>query len=153
MAKKEDETRQRPDAITAPHRYEVAVLAAYFRAMGASQAKAAKAVGVDRSTIERWERSEFWSDACDDAHHRWIRAMDQKARAAIAVNMEANDATTARWYAERRIPELAPPKQTNKTDVSISYDVDVTKLTDEQFERYSQIVEEASQSDPDPSGA
>lgn len=85
---------------------------AYLRLTGSTQEQAALAAGCGERTIRSWEACTWWEEATHIASQRWLQGMDAKARAALARSFDDIDqyAQTARWWAERRIGELGPPK-------------------------------------------
>ena len=107
--------RKTPDIKTsckAPRDWDKAISAAYLRLLGATQETAAKNVGVKERAICRWEGSDWWPQAVAEGRHRWLQTGDSSCMRSLVQDMNRkDDATTARWWADRRIPEFAPPKQ------------------------------------------
>jgi DNA-binding CsgD family transcriptional regulator len=135
---------EEPKEITAPagvvekpHNWEKAVSVAYLRSTGDTQEEAATSVGVSERTVRGWEASSWWPDAVAVAHQRWLQGCDQKARSALSKALSDSDhyAPTARWWADRRIPELAPPKTRSEITGTMQHNVqDLSKLTDQELE-------------------
>jgi hypothetical protein len=116
MKKKTAQKKQRKKRVTGPHHWDKVVSAAYQRTLGATQEKAAEAVGVCRRTMYSWERSEFWNRAMDEAHRRWCAGIVANTKNAIleALGDPAEYASMARFVGERMIEELRPAKQTRE---------------------------------------
>ena len=97
-----------------PQDWDKAVSVAYLRLRNDSQKDAAKAAGIGQRTVRRWENSEWWPKACFEASSRWLHGLlyvsQQTLYAAISGKSTKGDANLALKVAERRIPELAPPK-------------------------------------------
>lgn len=110
--KKRRTTPEIKSSVSKPKDWDKAVSAAYLRMMNETQETAAKAVGAGYRTLQAWEGSDWWDTAVTEARQRWLRGGDRLAMQSIAADMaKLQDAVTARWWADRRIPELAPPKQ------------------------------------------
>ncbi len=58
----------------------------------------------------RWEASQWWPDAQEEANDRWLRALKGEARKGLLKNIRDGDAARARWLLERTDPRLAPPR-------------------------------------------
>jgi DNA-binding transcriptional MerR regulator len=116
MAGKRKPTGELADAsrVLKPHKFEQSVAVAFLRFCGSTQKDAAKAVGVSERTVQVWEASGFWEDAQREALDKWFKYSDEAALSAIhkalTSKSEYTRANMAQWYAERRIPQLAPPK-------------------------------------------
>ncbi len=106
------------DPVQKPNDWENVISCAYLRLTGSSQEQAAQAVGCSERQLREWEHCSWWPEAETEAHLRWLRGMDAKVRGALHRSLDDVDqyAQTARWYADRRIGELAPPK--NQTELS-----------------------------------
>jgi len=111
--KKKRETRK-------PQKWDKCVSAAYLRLLGATQKQAGKQVGVHDDTIHVWEHRPWWPDAVFEARSRWLRGGDAAAMRGLlkAFDDPEEYAQHARWWADRRIPEMAPPKQRVDSTVS-----------------------------------
>lgn len=78
------ENGQNPYAVTRkPQDWNKAVLAAFLMMTIGKQKKAAKAVKVDVRTLRRWQKSEFWPEACAAANDRYLANLAAEARAAV----------------------------------------------------------------------
>lgn len=97
-----------------PAKWDNAVSAAYLRLLGATQEDAAEQVGVVARTVRAWEGSPWWPEAEFEARQRWLKGGDSLARRGLYRGLRSQDdaiaSTNARWWAERRMPEFAPPK-------------------------------------------
>ncbi|MEE8551448.1 MAG: hypothetical protein V3T08_09385 [Gemmatimonadota bacterium] len=97
-----------------PREWDKAVSVAYLRLRTESQEDAAKEAGVGLRTVRRWEKSDWWPQACLEACSRWLQGLvyvsQQTLFSAIATGDAKGDANLALKVVERRIPELAPPK-------------------------------------------
>lgn len=94
-----------------PRDWEKALSVAYLRCLGQTQAVAAEAAGVGERTIQAWEASSWWHTAVAEANSRWLAGVSEKAKRALAISLDSNDAQSARWVLERLLPAMAPPKQ------------------------------------------
>lgn len=97
--------------VSKPRSWDKAVSVAFVRLIGGSQEAAADSAGCARRQIVEWERSPWWPDAVAEARTRWFQGGDQRTMRALYQALSDGDANTARWWADRRIPELQPPKQ------------------------------------------
>lgn len=111
------------DPVKRPQNWDIVVAAAYLRLKGESQAASAEGAGCSERSIVEWEKCSWWADAEREAQGRWLRGVDAKARAALerAFSDPEQSANTARWWADRRVPELAPPKVRQEHDVSLGF--------------------------------
>lgn len=91
-----------------PQDKDAALSAAYLRLTGSTQSEVAQAVGVDRTTIIRWEKGDTWPDLLAEASRRWLAGLEAKARMVLLNGM---DPTLALKVLERRLPDLAPATQ------------------------------------------
>ena len=93
--------------------WDIAISAAYLRLLGATQEEAAEAAGCGVRTIQTWEKCDWWLEATNEARHRWLKGGDALAMKAIlqALKDPGEYAHMGRYWADRRIPELKPPKQ------------------------------------------
>lgn len=94
-----------------PMNWDKAISVAYLRCLGQPQSVTAEAVGVSERTIQAWEASPWWPDAVREAHGRWLSGVTEKAKRALAIALDSNDAQSARWVLERMLSDMAPPKQ------------------------------------------
>ena len=117
-------------AIRRPHDREKALSCAYLRHVGHTQEAAAKATGVDRRTVQRWESSDFWPDIKREASDRWLSGLAAQCRRGLEAAV-ADDGRLALAVLERLEPALAPARQR----VGLSADLNMNRLTDEQLER------------------
>lgn len=113
---REKRRRKTPDIISErkrPANWDKALSAAYLRLLGATQIDAAMHVGVSDRSIRAWEGSKWWPMAVAEARERWLKGGDSECMKKLVADMAGgkDGAITARWWAERRIPEFAPPKQ------------------------------------------
>ena len=97
-------------AVGKPRDWDKAISAAYLRLTGISQEKAAKAAGIGERTLQRWEVSAWWPDACLEASSKWLRGLVEVSQRTLFKAIDGGDANLAFKVTERRIPELAPPK-------------------------------------------
>ena len=93
-----------------PHSWDKAVSAAYLRLWGLSQERAAKGAGIGERTIQRYEISEWWPKACEEAVDRWMQQLEIECRTTIMAAIRAGDVQTAVKMLERIDERLAPPK-------------------------------------------
>lgn len=123
---------------------EVAEAVAFLRLLGATQELAAKEVGVGTRTVRAWEGSDWWPKAREAARKRWFRQGNEATMRGILGALDRRDAegyTMMRWWAERRIEELAPPRQ--KHDVNAKIDIPYTllaDLTEEEAREFNRIL-------------
>ncbi len=89
-----------------PAHWDKRVSAAYLRLLSGTQEEAAKAVGVNERTIRNWESHRSWPDALAEARARWLQGLDSLAMRALRNGLLADDQSTARWWAGKRIKEL-----------------------------------------------
>ena len=108
------------DPVRRPVNWDKVISVAYLRLLGASQSVAAEQAGASERSVRSWEACSWWKDALVEARQRWLRGGDAAAMRGLlkALSSETEYATTSRWWADRRIPELAPPNQ--KVDATIS---------------------------------
>jgi hypothetical protein len=119
----DDKAAGQADPVGRPQNWDIAVSAAYLRLTGATQVAAAESAGCSERSIVEWEKCSWWADAEREAQGRWLRGIDSRARVALERAFENPDesATTARWWADRRVSELAPPKVRQEHDVSVGF--------------------------------
>jgi hypothetical protein len=114
------------DPVRLPQQWELVVSCAYLRLIGTSQKETAKTVGVGERNLHRWEHCSWWKEALVEASNKWLKKADAQSRRVLLKAMEdGDDATTARWWAERRIPELQGRQQ---LDVRVSHEEWLTKM-------------------------
>lgn len=104
---KKDKGSDHPLAVRKPHDWEKATSAAFLRILGATQQEAADSVGVARQTVVKWEHSEWWPEAMDDAKQRWLAGLHAKARVSVENGLQ-DDARLAFMVLERLEPTLHP---------------------------------------------
>lgn len=118
-AKKKARKRNRATAASRvpgkPKKWDSAVSVAYLRMIhfpNISQKRAAGQVGVSERTVRAWEAAPWWVDAKAEARERFFCQGDAAAMRGLNAAFEDDEesARTSRWWAERRMPELAPPK-------------------------------------------
>ena len=97
--------------IRRPRNWDKCVNVAYLRMLGASQEMAAKKAGCSERSIRNWEKAKWWKDAEEEARDRWLKDGDMASMRGVLSAMARGDAATARWWADRRVPELAPPSK------------------------------------------
>ena len=83
---------------------------AYLRLWKTPQVDVAKLAGVGLRTVGRWENSEWWPKACLEAGSRWLQGLVYVSQQTLFAAIDGGDANLAFKVAERRIPELAPPR-------------------------------------------
>ncbi len=98
------------DVVKRPQSWDKALSVAYLRLRDESQADAAKPAGIGERTVRRWEKSDWWPQACLEAGSRWLQGLVYVSQQTLFAAINAGDAKLAFRVAERRIPELAPPK-------------------------------------------
>ena len=99
------------NAVGKPRDWDKAVSAAYLRLIGRSQEEAAKHAGVGERTLQRYEVSEWWPQACREAESRWLKGLVFISQQTLFKAIEAGDANLAFRVTERHIKALAPPSQ------------------------------------------
>lgn len=114
--------------------WDKAVSAAYLRLCGSTSAEAAAGAGIGERTMVRWEGCSWWQDAIREAERRWLNHTRSRAMRTLHRGVD-EDLATARWFAERTIADLAPPKQRTE---STQFPVDLTKCSEEELELLSQ---------------
>ena len=94
-----------------PYNWEKVVLAAYFRALGYTQVEAASHAGCSERSIQTWESSDIWKQACEEGLSRWNGQFVARCRRGLIQSFDDPQeyAKTSRWGAERTIKYLAPP--------------------------------------------
>lgn len=93
-------------AVQAPADWDKAVSAAYFRALGGSQAAAAEAAGVSERTVRAWEASPWWPEAQRQALARWRSDLTAASRKSL-LDAVAVDGDLALKLLERLDPSLS----------------------------------------------
>jgi hypothetical protein len=118
-----DTSAEPRDPVGKPQNWDIVVSVAYLRLTGATQAVAAEGAGCSERSVVEWEKCSWWADAEREAQGRWLRGIDSRARVALerAFSDPEQSANTARWWADRRVPELAPPKVRQEHDVSLGF--------------------------------
>lgn len=110
-----------------------------MRLTGLSGRAAARRAGVGARTLVRWEQSDFWHDACEEASRRWLNHLTDGARETLAKAIQAGDATSARWLLERVDERLAPPKLQAELTGRGGGPIEVREVSDEE------LLEQAAQ--------
>lgn len=77
--------------VDAPADWDKAVSAAYFRALGSSQAAAAEAAGVSERSLRAWEKSPWWPRAHAEAVDRWRVDLSAAARKSLLDAIKGGD--------------------------------------------------------------
>ena len=93
-----------------PRDWDKAISVAFLRLCKRSQKVAANVAGVGARTVRRWEKSDWWPEACRDASSRWLQGLVYVSQQTLYEAIEEGDARLALKVTERRIPELAPPR-------------------------------------------
>lgn len=104
------------------------VAVAAHRIMSASREEAAKAVGVSAQVIKRWEASDWWGLAQQEARALWLDSLAGKARKGLNDHVQ-KDGRLALAVLERIEPALAPPTQHVELKAML-LKIDVSKLPD-----------------------
>jgi hypothetical protein len=107
------------DFVARPNDWDTACSAAYLRLLGATQKQAAEGAGCSVRSIGVWETCSWWADALAEARQRWLRGGDAAAMTGImkALKDDREYAAMSKYWADRRIPELAPPS--HKVDATV----------------------------------
>ena len=108
--KKRVDAAPKPQNVRKPVNWDKAVSVAYLRLLGVTQEKSAQQAGCSKRSIVSWEASKWWPDAMNEARQRWLQGGDQAAMRGLLNNLVREEPQTCRWWADRRIPELSPPK-------------------------------------------
>lgn len=99
-----------------PSNWEKRVSAAYLLTQGYTKEQTAVQVGCSERVLYDWKNHHMWPDALAEARARWLQGVDLEAMAAIGDLVRGRNDKVVMWFGDRRIPELAPPKQ--RTEVS-----------------------------------
>lgn len=99
-----------------PEDWEAVIACAWARVIGMSPAKSAEVGDVSTTSLRNWMASDWWQEALEEARSMLPKKLGAMAIAALQTGLENADQTTARYIADRLIPELAPP--TLRTDVT-----------------------------------
>ncbi len=118
--KKKAKPAEKKDPVKRPRNWDKAVSVAYLRMLGASQEVSSKEAGCAQRSVVDWERCSWWKDAQAEARDRWMQGGDSLAMRAIYKGLANPDdsAQMSRWWADRRIPELAPPRVRGELDIN-----------------------------------
>ena len=100
--------KQPAEKTKAPQDRDKALSVAYLRLTGDTQEQAAKATGVSRMTVQRWESTDWWPEIVAEASRRWLSGLEAKARKVLHDGL---DPALSLKVLERRMPELAPATQ------------------------------------------
>lgn len=126
------------DPVSGPLDRDKAVSAGYLRILGESQERAATAAGVGERTLARWETCSWWPEILREAESRWLQGLVSKARHGLERGVQ-EDGRLALSVLERRIPELAPPRQ--GVDLRTPDGITVEELTaDEMAKRKARLT-------------
>lgn len=75
---------------------------------------------IGHDEIQRWRATDWWgtlmAEASAEVHGEDLRSAQNAIRQALATG----DATTARWYLERRDPETFAPRAATKIDLTVA---------------------------------
>lgn len=93
-------------AVEQPQDWDKAVSAAYFRALGATQAASAEAAGVSERTLRAWENSAWWPQATREAVERWHTDLSAASRKSL-LDAVKTDGDLALKVQERLNPRLS----------------------------------------------
>ncbi len=123
---------QLKDAVGMPADWDKAVAAAYLRLIGQSQNDSAKGAGVGRRTLQRWEISDWWPDACEEASGRWLSHLVSTARVSLARGVAVNPGL-AMTVLERVDARLAPAAQRHEHSGPGGGPIESRELTDDEL--------------------
>lgn len=116
-----------------------ALRVAQSRALGGTQAQAAKIAGVSEATVGRWERSEWWHQYAERASHVIDDEVVAFALKTVLDKLREGDGTMARWVLERRLSaRYGPPLQRQHISGGPLPQETLRDMTDEQLERLAQ---------------
>lgn len=99
------------DEVSRPHEWDKAVAAAYFRALGATQAAAAEAAGIGERTLARWETCSWWDEAMRQAVERWRTDLSAASRKSL-LDAVKSDGDLALKALERLDPRMSSKELT-----------------------------------------
>lgn len=100
-----------PNGRRRPSHWDKRVSAAYLRMLGASQEKAASAVGRSERTVRQWESEDTWPFARQEARERWLSDLTDKARLRLIESLDdPSNGDLALKILERMDDDLAPAK-------------------------------------------
>ena len=116
------------DRVTRPRNWGIAISAAYLRLIGLTIEESAKGAGCGERTLKRWEASQWWPDAQEEATDRWLQATKGEARRGLLKSIRAGDAASQRWLLERTDIRLAPPAQQHEIFIDYLHRTDVVEL-------------------------
>lgn len=120
------------ETVEKPHDWDKVLAVAYLRTCGQTQKASAKAAGVGRRSVVRWEASPWWPDAVLDAADNWLGTLRVTALASIQRGCSEDPAMALR-VGERIIPELAPPVQRSvNTEVTVD-DMPWDEMTEDEY--------------------
>lgn len=115
-----------------PNSWSKAVRAAAERLLGATQAEAAKAAGVGRDTVIRWEQSDWWPDAMREADVEWMGNLMSLARKAVTEAVREGDANLGLKILERSDPRF---RESKRVEVSTTtYRIEMPEIEAEVIE-------------------
>ncbi len=124
-----------------PRDWDKAISVAYLRLCKTPQTDAAKQAGVGVRTIRRWEKSEWWPEACFQASSRWLRGLVYVSQQTVFEAIKGGDAHLAFKVIERQIQQLAPPRLSHGIEHSGEVTNRIREMSDEELlERASQLA-------------
>ncbi len=117
------------DRVRRPQNRDKALAAAYLRLLGGTLDQSADGAGCARRQIVEWETCSWWPELQAEARQRWLRDGDARTMRGLlkALGDPREYAQAAKWWADRRIPELKPPKLQ-------------TELTGKDGEKFEQVI-------------
>lgn len=131
----EVETHDSRRTVEAPQDWDKAVSAAYLWVLDHPVKQVASSVGIDPVTFWAWRNSPWWPLAIQEATQRWLHGLQGKAMDGLKASV-SRDGHLALKVLERRIPELAPPKQ----QVHLEVDLNVKDLRERISDRLRRIA-------------
>lgn len=133
------------DITLKPQNWDKAVSAAYLYTITDNLELAAKGAGVGARTLDRWKKSPWWYDACDEAAGRFIQAGRAETRRVLLAAIQDGDTTTGRWFLERTDENFAPPTQRHDIKVDYMHKDEVVRLMRLVGSEVSEVVVEETQ--------
>lgn len=99
---------QSEDTVTKPQDWDKAVAAAYLRLIGNSQEVSAEGAGIGRRTLIRYEKADWWHEACEEAADRWLSHLVEESRRTLLAGIKGGNASLALSILERVDRRLTP---------------------------------------------
>ena len=96
------------ETVKRPGDWDKAIAAAYLRLIGWTQKESAEGAGVGERTLKRWEKSDWWPEASEEASGRWLKHLVEDSRISVLSGVK-KDPALALKIIERTDPRLAPP--------------------------------------------